>query len=117
MVGLLLGPAEHQVLQNFLVSLVAVVGFGIYSGNSGIITFGHVTFMGIGAYASGILTMPVVIKSQALPQLIPMLRDIELPLAVATVLALVVVAVVALLFGCRCRACRLRRRPSRPCRC
>ena len=39
--------------QTFLLSLIAVVGFQIYSGNSGIITFGHVAFMGIAAYASG----------------------------------------------------------------
>lgn len=97
--GLLLGPTERQVALNFFVALVAVVGFGMYSGNSGIMTFGHVAFMGIAAYASGILTMPVLIKDQALPNLLPVLQDVELPLGLATVGALVVVAVVALLFG------------------
>lgn len=98
-VALLAGPPEQQVLQNFLVSLVAVVGFGIYSGNTGIMTFGHVAFMGIAAYASGILTMPTAIKELALPQLLPALQDIQLPLVPATVVALAVVAAVALLFG------------------
>ncbi len=98
-VVLLLGPTEQQVTQNFLISLIAVVGFGIYSGNTGILTFGHVAFMGVGAYAAGILTMDPVIKSQALPNLLPFLRDIQLPLVLATLVALVVVALVALLFG------------------
>ncbi len=98
-VVLLLGPAEQQVTQTFLISLIAVVGFQIYSGNSGIMTFGHVAFIGIAAYASGILTIPAVIKAQALPNLAPAIRDVELPLLPAAVVALVVVLGAALLFG------------------
>ena len=88
-----------QVTQNFLIALVAVVGFGIYSGNTGILTFGHVAFMGVAAYASGILTMDPAIKAQALPNLLPVLRDIQLPLVLSAVAAVGVVAVVALVFG------------------
>ncbi len=99
MVALLLGPAERQVTQNFLIALVAVVGFGIYSGNTGILTFGHVAFMGVAAYAAGILTIPAAIKATALPNLMPFLRETELPLFAAAIIALVVVGVVALLFG------------------
>lgn len=99
LIAVVLGPAEQQVTQNFLIALVAVVGFGIYSGNTGILTFGHVAFMGVAAYASGILTMDPIIKAQALPNLAPFLRDGQLPLLAALVVALVVVALVALLFG------------------
>jgi branched-chain amino acid transport system permease protein len=98
-VGLFFGPTEQQVALTFLVSLVAVVGFQIYSGNSGIITFGHVAFMAIGAYAAGILSMSPEIKAQALPDLAPALRDIQLPLLPAIAGALCFVFVVALLFG------------------
>jgi branched-chain amino acid transport system permease protein len=99
LVGLVLGPAEQQVALTFFIVLIAVVGFGMYSGNSGIMTFGHVAFMGIAAYASGILTMPAAIKAQALPNLLPALRTVELPLGLATIGALLVVLGVALLFG------------------
>jgi branched-chain amino acid transport system permease protein len=58
-----------------------------------------VAFVGIAAYASGILTMPPAIKEQALPNLIPALSQVELPLGLAVIGALVVVAFVALLFG------------------
>ena len=98
-VALLLGPAEQQVTQTFLISLIAVVGFQVYSGNSGIITFGHVGFMGIAAYAAGLLTVPAVIKAQSLPNLAPFLQAIELPLLPASLVALVVVTAAALLFG------------------
>lgn len=98
-VAFVLGPAEQQVTQNFLISLVAVVGFGIYSGNTGILTFGHAAFMGVAAYAAGILTIPPAIKATELPNLMPFLREIELPLFAAAIVALFVVAIVALLFG------------------
>jgi branched-chain amino acid transport system permease protein len=99
LVLLLLGAPEQQVTINFLVAVVAVVGFQIYSGNSGILTFGHVAFVGIAAYASGILTMPVAVKEQALPNLPPFIAQLELPLGLAIIGALLVVAVVAVIFG------------------
>ena len=37
----------------FLINLIAVLGLGVFSGNSGILSFGHVAFIGIGAYVSG----------------------------------------------------------------
>ena len=36
-----------------IVALIAVLGMGIFCGNSGILSFGHLAFMGIGAYVSG----------------------------------------------------------------
>lgn len=99
MVGLFLGPAERQVAITFFIYLIAVVGFGIYSGNTGVMTFGHAAFLGIAAYASGLLTMPVAIKEQALPRLPALLAGIELSIFPATLIALVVVLISAIAFG------------------
>lgn len=98
-VSYFMGAAEHQVTLNFFIALIAVLGFMIYSGNSGIMTFGHVAFMGIGAYASAILTMSPEIKAQALPDLTPVLQQVQLPFVVALAGAMLVVLVVALIFG------------------
>lgn len=95
----LMGPVGNQLAVNFLISLVAVVGFGIYSGNSGIMTFGHAAFMGIAAYASGLLTVSPQIKRQALPDLPAWIRDTQLPLLPAMLIAMVIVLIVAVLFG------------------
>jgi branched-chain amino acid transport system permease protein len=54
---------------NFLVMLVAVLGLSIFSGNSGIISFGNVAFMAIGAQVSASLTLPPAIKTANLPLL------------------------------------------------
>jgi branched-chain amino acid transport system permease protein len=42
--------------------LMIVLGLQIFSGNSGVLSFGHVAFMAIGAYASALLTIPTEIK-------------------------------------------------------
>jgi branched-chain amino acid transport system permease protein len=43
-------------------SLMVVLGLQIFSGNSGVLSFGHISFMAIGAYTSALLTIPPEIK-------------------------------------------------------
>ena len=38
--------------------LIVVLGLQIFSGNSGVLSFGHIAFMSVGAYASALLTIP-----------------------------------------------------------
>ena len=46
-----------------------VVGLYIFVGNSGVISFGHIGFMCLGAYATAWFTIPPVMKSMTLPGL------------------------------------------------
>ena len=80
MVALLMGPAFERIYNVFLISLMIVIGMGVYSGNSGILSFGHLSFMAIGAYASGILTISVSLKKMSLPMLPGLLKGIEVGL-------------------------------------
>ena len=93
------GPASERILTVFFISLTGVVGIGVYSGNSGILSFGHVAFMGIGAYASSLLTLPSQIKMATLRGLPDWLATAELSLIPATLIAVVFTAVVALAIG------------------
>lgn len=43
-------------------TLIIVLGLQIFSGNSGVLSFGHIAFMSIGAYASALVTIPPDIK-------------------------------------------------------
>ena len=43
-------------------TLMIVLGLQIFSGNSGVLSFGHIAFMAIGAYMSALLTIPPEIK-------------------------------------------------------
>ena len=42
--------------------LIVVLGLQIFSGNSGVLSFGHIAFMSVGAYFSALLTIPPEIK-------------------------------------------------------
>ena len=93
-------PSLARLVTLFLIYVVAVIGNQIYSGNSGIISFGHAGFMAVGAYASALLTINPSLLSTSLPNLPQWIAVwAGQPLAVGMIVALMVVAVMALLFG------------------
>lgn len=94
-----MGGGIERVFVVFLISLVAILGIGVYSGNSGILSFGHLAFMGIAAYLSGILTMPVDMKQMTLSKLPGFLATANFDLLTATVITVIFVMVVALVVG------------------
>jgi branched-chain amino acid transport system permease protein len=85
----------------YLIYLTAVVGMQIYSGNSGIISFGHAGFMALGAYGSSLFTIQPAVLSTSLPDLPIWLAGIAggQPLWIGMLGALLVAGVVAALFG------------------
>jgi branched-chain amino acid transport system permease protein len=95
----LASPADLRVIVNFVIALVLVLGIQVFSGNSGIVSFGHVGFMGVGAYVAAILTIPPPIKASILPSLPGFLRDHSLAFVPAVVVAAAVCAVVAAVLG------------------
>ncbi|WP_230533203.1 branched-chain amino acid ABC transporter ATP-binding protein/permease [Microvirga roseola] len=97
--ALLFPGGGERIIALFSIYLVAVLGIGIYAGNSGIVSFGHVGFMAIGAYASGLLTINPVIQKTSLPHLPQWLADMQLPFIPALAAALLVVVFVAVLIG------------------
>jgi branched-chain amino acid transport system permease protein len=64
-------------------------------GNSGILSFAHMGFMGLGAYTSAVLTIPAQMKGMALPDLYPFLQGVELSPYVAIAIGGAVAALVA----------------------
>jgi branched-chain amino acid transport system permease protein len=44
------------------ITLMLVLGLQIFSGNSGVLSFGHIAFMAVGAYTSALLTIPTDTK-------------------------------------------------------
>jgi branched-chain amino acid transport system permease protein len=87
--------AMQRVVTYAAIMLTAVLGLQIFSGNTGIVSFGHAAFVGLGAYAVGLLTMPAALQRTALKDLPPFFAGYELPFFAA----LAVVLVLALLIG------------------
>lgn len=95
----LTGLSDARVATVFCINLIAVLGIGMFSGNSGVVSFGHVSFMGIAAYATGILSLPVAQKALVLPHLPAPLSSIELSFLPSILVTLVVVAIAAAVVG------------------
>jgi len=82
-----------------LINLVAVVALYTFVGNSGILSFGNVAFMAVGAYVSALLTMKPGAKSIFLPDLPAIIAAAEWPTVAGTLAGGIVAALVALLVG------------------
>ena len=92
-------PAELRVVVNFFVALVLVLSIQSFSGNSGIVSFGHVAFMGVGAYTAALLTIPPAIKHFILPELPSVIGDAHIGFLQAVLISTVVGAFVAAVIG------------------
>jgi branched-chain amino acid transport system permease protein len=96
----LVGSESLQVtLIEMLIRLSIVVGVYIFIGNSGIISFGQVGFMCIGAYATAWATVDPNWKDIMLQGLPDFLREYTYPFPVPILMASCLAAVVAFLFG------------------
>jgi branched-chain amino acid transport system permease protein len=82
-----------------LINLIAVVGLYVFVGNSGVLSFGNVAFMAIGAYVSALLTMKPAAKSVFLPDLPAVIAHAEWPTLPGALAGGVAAALVALVVG------------------
>ncbi len=98
-IGAGIGGGIERALIVFFISLTVVVGIGLYSGNSGILSFGHLSFMGLAAYASAVLTLPLAMKKLTLPNLPEFLANTQLEFSTSIIVSVLFVAAVALVIG------------------
>jgi branched-chain amino acid transport system permease protein len=93
-------PAAAQfTVTEMLIRVVVVVGLYVFVGNSGIISFGHMGFMCIGAFAAAWAATEPLAKSIALPGLPEWLAAHQYGFATATAGATALSAAVALPMG------------------
>lgn len=92
-------PAAHTFAITALVHVMIVVGLFVFIGNSGVVSFGQISFMAIGAYATGLLTTDVTRKEFLLPSLPHWIASIHLASFPALVAVGVGVAVLGALVG------------------
>ena len=100
--GLFADGATQSIVRSALIELILVVGLYIYSGNSGIMSFGQTSFMAIGAYASALLTVPVMQKQflwPDFPEAGSFLLQVQVHPVLAALAAGVFAAVIAVVVG------------------
>ncbi|MDA3022277.1 MAG: branched-chain amino acid ABC transporter ATP-binding protein/permease [Actinomycetota bacterium] len=99
LIGGTLPSATQLLVTTALVLLTGVMALQIFSGNSGILSFGHVGFVGIAAYTTGILAMPPTVKKTSLPILPELLQGIQLPIWQAMVGGVLVATIIGVISG------------------
>ena len=95
----LAGRATEIEILSALVSVSTVVAVYVFVGNSGVLSFGQISFVALGAFTSGVMTIPLDSKTGVLPQLFPILRDHTIGNVPSLALAALVGGVAALLVG------------------
>jgi branched-chain amino acid transport system permease protein len=99
----LLGLEVSSYLQAYfldtLVKVSIVVALYLFIGNSGVLSFGHVSFVALGAWTAGVLTVPESQKRITMPGLAHFLLTTNVGNVVSLVLAAVVGAAAALAVG------------------
>lgn len=70
--------ATQRQIRSVLVTAAVVVALYSFVGNSGVISFGHVSFVAVGAFAAGLATAPADVKPTTFPDLLPFLADLQM---------------------------------------
>jgi branched-chain amino acid transport system permease protein len=100
--GLWADAATKSIVRSALIQLTVVLGLYIYSGNSGIMSFGQTSFMAIGAYVVALLAIPVMQKRflwPDFPEAGHFILAMQLHPVAATLVAGVFAAIVAAVVG------------------
>lgn len=82
-----------------LVSVAIVVALYVFVGNSGVVSFGHASFVALGAFVAGVMTVPVELKPTITPGLFPLLAEHSVGNAGSLLLAALAGGMFALLVG------------------
>jgi branched-chain amino acid transport system permease protein len=71
----LVSRANEIHFLNALVAVAIVVSIYVFVGTTGVLSFGQISFVAVGAFAAGVMTIPLESKTGVLPDLFPLLRD------------------------------------------
>ncbi|HEU5280055.1 MAG TPA: branched-chain amino acid ABC transporter permease [Gaiellaceae bacterium] len=99
LVGTLVSASTETYVINALVNVAIVVALYVFIGNSGVLSFGHISFVAVGAWAAGVLSMPVEEKPAIMPHLFGILADHTVGNVWSLVIAAAVGGVYALVVG------------------
>jgi branched-chain amino acid transport system permease protein len=99
LVGLLVSSSTEGYFVDALVKVAIVVALYLFIGNSGVLSFGHISFVAVGAWAAGVLTVPAESKPAIMPNLAHFLRDTTVGNVPSLAIAAAVGAVFAFVVG------------------
>lgn len=97
--GTALSRSTQEHFKTALIYVAVVVALYVFIGNSGVLSFGHASFVAVGAWTAGLVSVPVQEKQAILPDLFPFLRDAQYGNVQSLALAAVAGGLFALVVG------------------
>ncbi len=99
LLGTLVSISTQSYFTNTLVEVAIVVALYVFVGNSGVLSFGHISFVALGAWTAGVLSVPAGEKPAIMPNLAHFLLKAHVGNVPSLALAAVVGGVAAFLVG------------------
>jgi branched-chain amino acid transport system permease protein len=99
LLGTLVSRSSEGYFVDALVKVAIVVALYVFIGNSGVLSFGHVSFVALGAWVAGVLSVPTGEKPAIMPNLAGFLRHTTVGNVPSLLLAALAGGVFALLVG------------------
>jgi branched-chain amino acid transport system permease protein len=93
------GASTDVKIEHFFINVILVVALQVFSGNSGILSFGQMAFVGVGAYAASIVTVDPALKPTLLTGLPHFLQTSHVSFLSAMLIAAAVASLFALATG------------------
>src|SRR5581483_10868515 len=97
--GAAVSTATQTYFTDALVKVAIVVALYVFIGNSGVLSFGHISFVALGAWTAGVLSVPRTEKPAIMPNLAHWLAHREVGNLTSLLLAAVVGCVAAIVVG------------------
>ena len=88
-------PFVMDIFTSGAIMLIMVLGFQMYMGNSGILNWSYIGYVGIGAFMAAIFSMTPALKAMQIPVMYPFLINLHLPFVLALIAGALVAAAVA----------------------
>jgi branched-chain amino acid transport system permease protein len=99
LLGTLVSISTQTYFTDTLVKVSIVVALYVFIGNSGVLSFGHISFVALGAWTAGVLTVPPSEKPAIMPNLAGFLQHRHVDNVESLVLAALVGGIAAFLVG------------------
>jgi branched-chain amino acid transport system permease protein len=75
LLGAVVSASNASYFTDALVKVAIVAALYLFIGNSGVLSFGHISFVALGAWTAGVLSVPAAEKPAIMPNLAHVLRD------------------------------------------
>jgi len=93
------GASRDSLIAEMLSNFILVLGLQVFIGNTGVLSFGHMAFAQIAAYATAVVGIPLAAKAKSLPDIPFGLESIHYGPLGATLFAVLVTVIIGGIFG------------------